>query len=812
MALLAGASLLFEISIIRIFSFTIWHHFAFMVVSIALLGFAVSGVAFHLRPGLGKPPARRAAAYALAFGVTAVVAIAVVTRLPFDPTRFGQESVQYFYLLCYYAALLIPFGLAGLAIVTLLNGYASAVGPLYMSDLAGAGLGAIAVAGVMQAVGAEGAMLVVAAAGAASAWLLRLAPGRDRQPGRAGGPRRRPRPGSLLWLAPVLALLALVPIASKMLPFPPGRSKGLAVWLDRREYPYARLAFTKWSALARIDVVEDTGVVSWTSNPNTGTRVLPQTQVVIDGDAATPIIEIDGNLTNRRDIEQRADLEFLDYTLSSSALQAFHPGRVLVIGAGGGVDVLTALRHGAAHVDAVEVNPIIVDLVTRRYAAHTGGWFANEDVTLHVGEGRSFLRRRPDRYDAIQLSLIDTWAASASGAYSLAESYLYTVEAFEDYVEHLSDDGVLTITRWLWEPPRETLKLCTVADAALRRLGVEQPKDHVVVLALGRIGNILIKRSPFTAADIERLVEVAKARQFQFIYAPMGMGTGGGRGTSTFMSFFTAPDPKAFISSYLYDISPATDDSPFFFQFGRWREAYPWSDGWRDQMVVLSGRLVLLTVLGQALGLSLVLLVLPLMARGRRVSGLRDGPPPARAIAYFFLIGLSFMLLEIALMQRFTLFLGHPIHAITFVLAALLLAAGIGSWASGRAGLKRPRLVFLGIAAVTVVYATQLPRIFHAALGLDPLLRFGLGALLILPLGFLLGVPFPAGISSLARHGRSPLIGWAWAANGCASVLGPILAVLLAIDTNFSTVMIAAAAGYAAAYLVFKKWWSGAAV
>jgi hypothetical protein len=264
----------------------------------------------------------------------------------------------------------------------------------------------------------------------------------------------------------------------------------------------------------------------------------------------------------------------------------------------------------------------------------------------------------------------------------------------------------------------------------------------------------------------------------------------------------------------VYDISPATDDSPFFFQFGRWGDAKPWGEGWRENMIVLSGRLVLLTVFAQALVLSLLLLVLPLRARGRPARQRASAPagtaaPPAGGtVAYFFLIGLSFMLLEIALMQRFTLFLGHPVYAITFVLAILLLAAGAGSMISERMGLgqHRPWLVFLGVVGLSLAYAAFLPALFRATLGLKLSARLALGALCLLPLGFLLGAPFPAGIAALTRRGGSSLIGWAWAANGCASVLGPILAVLIAIDFNFATVMAAAAAGYGAAYLAFRGW------
>lgn len=777
--MIAGSTLVYEIALMRIFSFLIWHHFAFMVISVALLGFAVSGVALHLRPALGAPADVRAAEYAALFGLAAVVAVFLVTHLPFDPTRLAWERVQLLYLFCYYAALLVPFTLAGLAVLTLLRGYAAAVALLYASDLTGAGLGCFLVVGAMQPLGAEGLILFVAAAAVASATLLRW---------KSPNARRSMLPP----LALTVVLGLLVPFAPHLLPIPPGPGKGLHGWLDPQFHRDARLAHSWWSPLARIDVVEDSGRVSWTSNPLIRLAQPAQVQIVIDGDAATPIVASNGDV---------GLLSFLDYTLSSAGLQLLRPERVLVIGSGGGVDVLTALRHGVRRIDAVEINPLVVDLVTGPYAAWSGHLFTKPEVTLHLGEGRSYVRSASDHYDLIQLSLIDTWAASASGAYALAEGYLYTVEAFGDYLEHLTDGGAVTVTRWLDNPPRDPMRLCTIAQQALRGIGVERPEQHVVVLGQQTMANVLVKRSAWTASELDRLQQLAVARKFAVLYAPGLVSSG------RFAAFFAARDPAAFISSYPYDVSPSTDESPFFFQFGRWRDAHPWGPAWREGPIGLSGRLVLLASLLQALLLSLVLLVAPLLWSGRR--GPRpSGTPVVRVVAYFFLIGLCFMLLEIALMQRFTLFLGNPTYAIALVLAMLLLAAGLGSACSARLAPPsgRPWAMFLAVVGLTLFYAVCLPAILRAGLGLGLGARLVLGAAIVFPLGFALGIPFPAGIATLVRCRGSDLIGGAWAANGCASVLGPILAVLLAMDFGFAVVMALAASGYAAAYAVLRSW------
>ena len=780
LATLSGATLVFEITLMRIFSFTIWHHFAFLVISVALLGFALSGTVLQLRPGLGAPAPEKAARYALLFGLSAPAAVALVTRFPFDPTLFGKDPLQILHLSAYYVILLVPFTLSGLAVLTLLKGYADSVGVLYASDLVGAGLSCFLVVGAMQPLGAEGLVLLAGAVAAGGASMLRW----------QSANRRSDLP--LVPMTVALLLGGFAPFAGRLLPIPAGPGKGLVRWLDTATHPEARLAYSRWSPLARVDVVENAGWVSWTVNPAAEIPQPRQVQIIIDGDAATPIVHFTGDPSS---------LRFLDYTLSSAALGLSTPRRMLVIGAGGGVDVLTALYHGVPRVDAVEINPLIVDLVTGPYADWSGNLFSRKGVSIHVAEGRSFIRASPDRYDLIQLSLIDTWAASASGAYALAEGYLYTVEAFEDYFRHLTDGGVLTITRWLWNPPRDPLKLCSVAMEALRRQGVARPERHIAVLGARNLANVLVKRSPWTPEELDRLGRVAKSSGATIFYPP------GTSQENPFAAFLAAKDPDAFLKSYPYDVSPATDESPFFFQFGRWQDARPWSSAWRENQLVLSGRLVLVAALLQGFVLSVALLLAPAVLNRRR-GLLQPAGSVAGAMTYFFLIGLSFMLHEIALMQRLTLFLGNPTYAIVLVLAVLLLAAGLGSAASARLAPPgtRPWPIFAALVTLSVVYAFFLPGILRAFLGLGFFTRSALGAASVFPLGFLLGVPFPAGISALVRRDASGLVSWAWAANGCASVLGPILAVLLAMDFGFTAVVSLAAAGYGGAYAALRRW------
>jgi hypothetical protein len=571
---------------------------------------------------------------------------------------------------------------------------------------------------------------------------------------------------------------------------PASSAKALHRFLDRSRFPEAKLVETRTNAISRVDVVEKSATVSWLQNPNIPLPQAEQVLFIIDGDAATPVVKLG---------DQPSKLDFLDFTLSSAASQTWRPERVLIVGAGGGVDVAIAHRNGAKQIDAVEVNEDITDLVTKRYAEFSGGLFQRPGISLHMDEGRHFVRHQKETYDLIQLSLVDTWAGSAAGAYSLAESYLYTVEAFSDYIERLNPNGVLTVTRWLWNPPRETLKLFIVATEALRSHGIKNPEKHLAVLGLGPFGNLLVKRKPFDTDELLELARVAQRRGFGVVYAPLGT-----HGT-VFHDFSAAKDKGDFYSSYLYDVRPATDDSPFFFQFGRWRDANPLGSGWRDNNLVLSGRLVLLAVLLQALLFSAVLLSLPLWV-GRSRKTKRDTPHVLPSMSYFVLIGLAFMFIEMSLIQKFTLFIGHPVYSVAFVLATLLISAGMGSASAPRIKFLQSNswALFVTIVALLVLYSLALPVFFEWTLGYSLPLRMALGVALLMPLGFFMGIPFPLALSRLSKVSDKRLIGLSWAANGCGSVVGPILATIIAMDFGLKTVLLAAGCFYAAALLVFR--------
>lgn len=780
--LISAATLALEVALTRIFSFAFWYHFAFMSISVALLGFGLSGIVAtqsrRLREG---SPERICVLSGVLFAVSAVLALACIARIPIDPAGLGSEWLPSLTLALDFFILAVPFFFSGLAIVTILSRYSAAANLIYCADLVGGGVGCFLLLGLIRPLGAEGIVAFAGLLGLLAALLLAS--------GLPPAVRAALAAGALLMLALVRFAPVLLPVFPKK-SHDPARDKALLAWLNPEKFPAARHVFAEWNAVSRIDVVEDAGGVSWLGNRNFPDLPLPRTQIIIDGDAATSVVGYSG---------ERRDLEFLSVIPSALSYQVLHPASALVIGAGGGVDVYTALFHGVQRVDAVEINPLIVELMQGRYATYSGGLFSRPGVRLHLGEGRNFVRSTAASFDLIQLSLIDTWAALSSGAYSLSENYLYTVEAFQDYYRRLTPVGALAITRWLRQPPREALRLCTVGYEALLREGVARPERHFLVYGGPGVGTVLMKRQPFTPEEVSRFSDEGRRRGFSVLYDPFAVRK------NDFHDFFAAADRASFFRSYPFDVTPVTDDNPFFFLQHRWKDLRPGALFGRSQpLVEIPGKLLLLIVLAISLFFSAVLLLAPLVAGGR--AGLkRGGSIPL--LVYFFGVGVAFMLVEILLMQKFSLFLGHPVYAISLVLSSLLVFSGFGSLASRRlVGDSHRRLgaALCVLGVIVVLSFAGYPALFQAFLGKSLGLRLAASLAGMLPMCVLMGVPFPAAIRFLHRD-QPELISWAWAVNGFASVASSSLCVLLAMEFGFTAAAVLAGACYLACGLVFFR-------
>ncbi len=525
-----------------------------------------------------------------------------------------------------------------------------------------------------------------------------------------------------------------------------------------------------------------------------------------DGDSMSTITQFQGDMSK---------LGYLSNMTSALPYHIQHKPSVLILGAGGGADVLQALYHRAKNIDAVELNEQIVELVTKEYAAFSGDIYSQNNVHIHTSEARSFLESTKQHYDLIQMALIDSFATSSAGLYALNESYLYTVEAITLYLSHLTDGGVLALTRWIKLPPRDTLKLLATAKQSLVDLGVSNPEQHIALIRSWNTATLIVKRNPLSVSDIQNIKDFCKTRSFDVAYYPgITREESNQYNVLSQPHYFTAAkalllsEAEDFFDSYKYDLRPATDDKPYFFNFQKWEFlpeiiSLPANQG---LSLIEWGSIVLVLTLLQALLVSLILILLPLWFYYRKqVNQTKESHLNTFIVSYFILLGAAFMFVEIAFIQKFVLFLGHPTYAIAVVLTGFLLFAGVGSNYSKKWSMPQAIKISVGgICVCTVIYLVFLPNIFQWFIGSSDIVKIILSLLMIFPLAFFMGMPFPLGLNLLGMISPNT-IPWAWGINGCASVVSAIAATLVALNFGFTIVIIMALSFYLLAGLFFVR-------
>ena len=785
---LSAAALAFEVNLTRLFSVAQFYHFAFMTVSLALLGFGASGTFLTLAGGMIRRPARALSLLGWGFALTAVGSYGLTQALPFDSFRVALAPRQWGILALHYVALSLPFFCAGAATGLLLSLRRGRVGRTYAANLAGSGLGCLLAVVLPSRTGAEGMVLLTAGLGGLSALLF-----------------SHPRwPGALLQMAVVgglwLTAFHLPPVLEIRLSLYKGLSYALL-------YPDSRLLFRAWNGISRVDVVESSLIRSL---PGQGIACRgqppPQRALFVDGDDLSPITHV----------TDPAELAPLTDCLLTALPYRLRPGaRTLVMDPRGGWDLWVALAEGARSVTAVEMNPLIVAAV-RAQGAWAGNLYDRPDVTLFVEDGRAFLARAGPEYDVILMALSAPYHPVTSGAYSLAEDYRYTVESFVAAMRRLTDGGLFGVVRWAQSPPSEEVRAFALAVEAVERTGGD-PARSLVALRSYNLVLILARRGPFTPGELAAIRAFAAARFLDLAYAPDIRPEEANRYNVmptpehylAFVGLMEAEDRARWLAAYPFDVAPPTDDRPFFGHFFRWRQVpevlamagHVW------QPFGGAGYLVLLALLGIAIVAAAGLILLPLA--GRQPVGAGFAPTPR--LAPFAFLGLGFMLVEIPLLQRFILFLGHPAYAMAGVLGALLLFSGLGSFLSARVP---PRRALEGVVGVVVLYGLGMPLLSGPLLGLPFGARAAVTALGLAPLGMVMGMPFPRLLGALQE--REPaLVPWAWGVNGALSVVASILAALLALSWGFRAVLVVGAAAYLGARLTSAWAWrspaSGAA-
>ncbi|MFQ5610901.1 MAG: hypothetical protein ACE5H9_02090 [Anaerolineae bacterium] len=790
--LLSMATLAYEAVLTRLFSLAQGFHFAFMAISLALLGAGASGTYLSLRQApanVGTFLTRTA----ILFAASLPLSYLIVNYLPFDAYRLAWDRTQIGWLALYYLALTIPFFFSGLAVGAALAAHPRRAGPLYAANLLGSSLGPLLALPLLAGLGGAGAIFAVSLAG----W---LAVGVLGFPGFLPPSALRPPQRSLFLSAGFFAItLSLLFLAL----FPPSPAKvrltPYQALSQASLYPGSRIVFQRWNAFSRIDVVESEGIHSAPGLSFAFPGGPPaQLGLTVDGDNLSPITRVAS--PPGRDT-------FTTYLPLALPFQLRPGADVLILEPGGGLAVLAALQNGAASVTVVESNPTIVEAVRDRFGDTNGHLYADPRVRVVIDHPRSFLRRNRDSFDLIILPLTDSFRPVTAGAYTLAEDYNTTVEAFGEMAAHLSPDGLLVTERWLQLPPTESLRLWGTILAAWRAREPERAGDHLAVLRSFQTSLVVAGRRPLSPQALSAIREFARTRQFDLVWLPDLSPDEVNRYSvvpeaayhQALADLIDARAPEAFFASYPFAVAPPTDDHPYFFHFFRWSQTPQILQnlGKTAQPFGGSGYLVLVALLVLVLVLSTGLILLPLIVWRKPLGAGQRG----RFLLYFICLGLGFLFVEIPLLQRFILYLGQPAYAFAVVVGGVLLASGLGSWfLSARLPL---RLALPLIAILALIYPFWLPALFQATLAWPFSARMLVTLLALFPLGLLLGVPFPAGLQRV-RLAAPELVPWAWAVNGCASVVSAVLAAMVALTWGFSVVLWGAALAYGGAWWVFR--------
>jgi SAM-dependent methyltransferase len=803
--LLSSATLAFEINLTRLFSVAQFYHFAFMVVSLALLGFGASGSFLAIYPRLTQGnPIDTFCPLALATSVSMLGAYLVINWIPFDSFSMAWDRRQVVVLLLHYLALVTPFFFSGLATSLLLTAYAREASKVYAINLLGSSTGCLCAVVVPPFLGGEGMVSLGAALAALTSTGVYISLRKKHYPG-SSRPGNSPTHQKIAGFVGKLLAMAVLVISLGDIGLRLAGMPGLAM-MDIRLSPYKSLSYAlqypgsqvisqRWNAFSRVDLVRSQGIRSL---PGLSYRYLqpppPEDGLLVDGDDLSPVVS------------QLGDLSFAAYLPAYLAFQLRPEAQALILEPRGGLDILTALAGGARSVTAVEMNPLIVNAAASIY--HAPG------VQAIVDSDRSYLRRTDERFDIILLSLASSYHPVRSGAYSLVEDYRYTQEAFQEILGHLKPGGLFVAMRWLQTPPSESLRAFILAATTLKESGMD-PRLQIAALRGYNTATFFIKNGAYDELERATIREFSASRAFDLDYLP---------GISpqeinlynilpepldyqAYTAFLNASSAENFYASYPFDVRPPTDDRPFFSHSFKWEQAsqviYEMGKTW--QPFGGAGYFVVIALLVLGTVAAAFLILLPLAVARRRKTLASDGlsvSPLFKAIPllYFGLIGMAFLFVEIPFIQRFIQFLGNPAFAMTVVLFSLLLFSGIGSQWSSQISARHAIGV---LVALLLVYPPVLPVLFNQTLGFPLNVKLTLSCLVLAPVGFLMGIPFPAGVRLLSTWRQNEiLIPWAWGINGAASVVSSILAALLSLSWGFNLVMYLGALCYTGAWLM----------
>ncbi|KPL24304.1 MAG: hypothetical protein AMJ75_04010 [Phycisphaerae bacterium SM1_79] len=801
--LVSAAALALELVLVRALSIGHWHHFSYLVISTALLGFGAGGIIVSIGSRL-LTKAREKGLWAFAFGFALAVPIVFQAsqRVPLDELQLVWDRRQLLYLFAYYLLFFVPFFCAGGFLALAFTIWADKAHRLYFYNMVGSGLGAAGAVAMMYGKSPEILLLVISSAAFIAAEILAFA---------------KSRPLGVVTLVLGGACFGVFsPAGPLALEINISENKSLVYY---RALPEAKVFGGYYSPLARLDIVQAPAIRYFPGLSIAYQGRLPRQMLIVSDADGISAVNGFGRLS---------DLSCYDYTASALAYHLLSEPNVCIIGAGGGSDVGQALALGARKVTAVEMNSQTIDLMRSEFTMElmrselsefASSLYDRPDVDVVIAEGRSFLQTTAEQFDIINISLLDSFSASAAGLYALNESHLYTIEAIEQGLSRLQPDGLLSITRVLKTPPRDCLKMFATVTEVLRRRGVGNPGDHIMMIRSIATATIVASPQPLSSSQIEDARKFAEERCFDLVHLP-------GIGPADVNRFHVLEEPayyegarwilssqsEAFYRGYMYNIRPATDDRPYFFDFFKWKSLPYMVRTMPRRWLRFSewGYLVLVATLAQAVCASVLFILLPLLiARPIR----QAGAGTLAALGYFVLLGLAYMFLEMGFIQKLTLLIGHPVFGVAVTLVGFLVFSGFGSLAAGRVSRLVSRwsptacqLVWVAVLAIIVVGIAEVALLklrFDWLVGFSRPVRILLGVAITGPLAFFMGMPFPTALKSLHVR-KGPLVPWAWGVNGFASVTGAVLGSCLAISLGFTMLLLGALFCYLLAAIISR--------
>ncbi|MBA4312491.1 MAG: hypothetical protein C0417_07655 [Chlorobiaceae bacterium] len=799
---ISAAIIAYQFALMRVFSFIQWHHFAFMIISIALLGFGTSGVIISIfREKLLRHFLLSFSIFLLASSVFMIISPQLIRLVHFEPYLIIIDFNQVWSLLFVCGLLFIPFVCGACAIGLALTHFSEEVHQIYFANLFGSAIGGVFAICIMFILHPLKLIPVVSVIAFSSVAFIF---NRTETTAHVTAKYYKKICYMLIGINLIIIVLtySVFPIELKMSEY-----KSLS---KTQLLPDAKIIKEKMSPMGVINVLESSAL-----------RYAPSMSLNFTGNIPSPLgVFIDGEWTGAIFKKTKTTTtSFLDYTTSALPYRLKPKSDVLVIGVGAGTEVQIAIQHQASNITGIELNPQIIELIRNDFAGITDNLYSDSaagisgypKVNVFSGEARSFLTQTDKRFDVISIPLMEGFTASAAGMYSLFENYLFTTESFGLIFDHLTDDGMLAITTWINHPPRHAMKLLTMLIETLRQNNIEHPDEHFAGVRSWGSATFLLKKSKFTEKDVAVLKRFCDEYSFDPIHYPNISIDEVNRFNQLEQDYFYNAAINIFKGKtdsiyrhYFFNIEPATDNQPYYSHFLKLgnipyflellgRDALPFMD-W--------GYLILLSTLIVLVLLSVVFILLPLFALKQSDDSKGE---KLRTFLYFSGLGIGFMFIEIVMIQKFILFLGHPMYSVSAIITGILLFSGLGSLYSKRLNANKYFKIFVGlILTLGIVYSLLLNDLFHFIVHFPLWLKYISAILLISPLAFFMGMPFPTGLAVLSRTSSS-LVPWAWGVNGFMSVISAVLATIIAIEFGFVIVFAMAIISYGVVLFVGVK-------